>query len=94
MFCSKCGKEIMDEAVICPGCGCPVAGKTLQQVGYEEDIPNGGLNILGFFIPLAGLIMFCMMFGKTPIKAKQIGMFSLIGFIINLVLVMLTFLFE
>ena len=23
MFCSKCGKEIMDEAVICPNCGCP-----------------------------------------------------------------------
>lgn len=23
MFCSKCGKEIMDEAVICHHCGCP-----------------------------------------------------------------------
>lgn len=22
MFCSKCGKEINDEAVICPNCGC------------------------------------------------------------------------
>lgn len=21
-FCSKCGKELFDEAVICPGCGC------------------------------------------------------------------------
>lgn len=24
MYCSVCGKEIMDEAVICPGCGCMV----------------------------------------------------------------------
>lgn len=24
MYCSKCGKEIMDEAVICPECGCAV----------------------------------------------------------------------
>ena len=24
MFCSKCGKEIFDEAVICPHCGVPV----------------------------------------------------------------------
>ena len=24
MFCSKCGKEIADEAVICTGCGCAV----------------------------------------------------------------------
>ena len=23
-FCQKCGKEIMDAAVICPGCGCAV----------------------------------------------------------------------
>ena len=23
-FCETCGKEIMDEAVICPGCGCSV----------------------------------------------------------------------
>lgn len=27
-FCSKCGKEIMDEAVICVGCGCPVSQTT------------------------------------------------------------------
>ena len=24
-FCQKCGKEIMDEAVVCPGCGCAAA---------------------------------------------------------------------
>jgi len=23
-FCEKCGKELLDEAVICVGCGCPV----------------------------------------------------------------------
>ena len=23
-YCSKCGKEIMDDAVICTGCGCAV----------------------------------------------------------------------
>ena len=23
-FCEKCGKEIMDEAVLCPGCGCAI----------------------------------------------------------------------
>ena len=25
MFCSKCGKEIADEALICPSCGCATA---------------------------------------------------------------------
>lgn len=23
-FCSKCGQELVDEAVVCTGCGCPV----------------------------------------------------------------------
>ena len=26
-YCSHCGKEIADEAVICPGCGCEVSSK-------------------------------------------------------------------
>lgn len=89
MFCSKCGKEIMDEAVICPACGCPVAGKALSNANAEEDMPNGGLNVLGFLIPLAGLIMYCTMIGKTPKKANQIGLFSLIGFVVNLILIIL-----
>jgi len=93
MFCSKCGKEITDEAVICTGCGCPVAGKGLSPMDSQEDTPNAGLNILGFLVPIAGLIMFCTMIGKTPIKAKQIGVFSIIGFVINFILIML-FMFE
>lgn len=24
MYCNKCGKQIADEAVVCPGCGCAV----------------------------------------------------------------------
>ena len=27
-YCSKCGKEIMDEAVVCPGCGCATSVET------------------------------------------------------------------
>lgn len=25
-YCDKCGKELMDGAIICPECGCPVEG--------------------------------------------------------------------
>ena len=25
-FCANCGKELLDEALICPGCGCQVSG--------------------------------------------------------------------
>ena len=32
MFCSKCGKEVFDEAVVCPGCGCLLGHKQEQKV--------------------------------------------------------------
>ena len=31
MYCSKCGKELVDEAVVCTNCGCAVQGATLNQ---------------------------------------------------------------
>ncbi len=36
-YCEKCGNEIIDEAVICPGCGCPVNGAKMST-------PVGGGN--------------------------------------------------
>lgn len=29
-YCSKCGKEIMEDAVICPNCGCAQDNRALQ----------------------------------------------------------------
>lgn len=34
-YCTKCGKELMDEAVICPGCGCYAEEKQLVQQDYK-----------------------------------------------------------
>jgi len=34
MFCSKCGAEINDEAVVCVKCGCAVNGRN---TGYNLD---------------------------------------------------------
>ncbi len=31
-FCSKCGKELFDEAVICPNCGCATDSATPEQL--------------------------------------------------------------
>ncbi len=77
-FCSYCGNEILPQAVICPHCGCAVAAAP------EADIPSTGLNVLSFFIPLVGLILYCIHQSKTPNKAKAIGKWSLIGFCVGL----------
>ena len=36
-FCEKCGKEIMDEAVVCPGCGCAT---TTEATTVQVTVPK------------------------------------------------------
>ncbi len=89
-YCTHCGKELMDEAVVCTGCGCAVNGaRQMNNAAAGADIPSPGLNILSFFIPIVGLILFCSMQDNAPRKAKQIGMFALIGFILNIILLVI-----
>ena len=42
MICKTCGKEIYDQAVICPGCGCPT-GNDLPTPANPNDNPQTGL---------------------------------------------------
>jgi len=65
-YCSQCGKELVDEAVVCPNCGCAVQAP----VNPQEDKPSTGLNILAFLFPLVGLILF-LCFQKTTAGARQ-----------------------
>ena len=36
-YCTKCGNELMDEAVICPKCGCMVEGANLNNVPKQNE---------------------------------------------------------
>ena len=40
MFCSKCGKEIDDSAVVCVGCGCPTANYNSNQTQQSSQSPT------------------------------------------------------
>jgi uncharacterized membrane protein YvbJ len=35
MFCSKCGNEIDDSALVCPNCGCPTSNYEAKQEGVQ-----------------------------------------------------------
>lgn len=85
MFCKHCGAEIADEAVICVKCGKPVA-EMPGTVSAESDKPSTGLNILSFFIPLVGLILYLTQKNQYPVKAKALGKWALIGWITGIVL--------
>lgn len=70
-YCQHCGSEIMDEAVICPKCGCSVAAiTTINNVNINR---SNGFAIAGFicsfFIAILGFI-----FGGIGLsKSKELG---------------------
>ena len=74
-YCGKCGKAISKDAVVCVHCGCAVDGASTG----EQDSDNIGWGFLGFFVPIAGFILWLMWKDKMPKKAKKLGIGALIS---------------
>lgn len=83
-FCQKCGKEIMEEAVICPNCGCSTGLQT-PNTNTSTDSGSTGWAVLGFFIPIVGLILHLSWKQTRPNDAKKAGKGALIGFIFSII---------
>lgn len=72
MFCSKCGKEIADEAVFCSNCGCATANyhapttTSTQNTTYSKDyviIKNFEDRVRSLFILSIIALALCLGFG-------------------------------
>ena len=85
-YCSKCGKELLDEAVICPQCGChtgyqgydtsymkPAAGPTtLQKIAKVFMIIS--TVVMGFYlIPLAWCLPMTLSYCKKIKRGEPVG---------------------
>ena len=88
-FCSHCGAQIDDKAVICVKCGCSVAPESQQK---PEVDPYDGPSVWGiigsFLIPLLGLILFICWKNTSPIKAKSAGIAGIVGFVFGMILLL------
>jgi flagellar basal body-associated protein FliL len=69
-YCSHCGVEVNDDAVICIKCGGKISG---------NDRPNKGLAVLSFLFPIVGLILYLIWISEKPKKAKSCGKGALIS---------------
>lgn len=81
-YCSKCGKEIADEAIICIHCGCQVEEIRTP----KKDEISVALCILSAIIPLFGLIYWAVAYKETPKKAKACGITAVVSWGASLVI--------
>ncbi len=87
MYCVNCGKEIDEKAAICLGCGCEVK----QKNNFSKDTGSIGWGFLGFFVPLAGFILWAVLNDTQPKNAKKAGIGAIIGVIASVVGVVLLY---
>ncbi len=83
-FCQHCGKEIMENAMICVNCGCAVQ-ESNQTIISPNDQVSVGLVILSVLIPLFGIIYWPVKHKETPRKAKACGIAGIISWVVGII---------
>ncbi len=93
MFCRTCGKEIHNEAVICPHCGCATSQKFFSNQTQTQapapapqpapKKPSNGMCIAGFVVGLVSL--FFPDFGDLGITALCVGATGLVLSILGMI---------
>ncbi len=89
-YCRDCGSVVNEDNNYCPSCGALLhtvpSQSTTPNTTKSEDGNNPGLNVLSFFIPLVGLILYLIWMTDYPIRAKGCGKWALVSVIIGIVL--------
>ena len=87
-FCQHCGKEIMEEAVVCPGCGCAVKATNNAQATEVDESVSAGLVVLAVLIPLFGIIYWPVKAKTRPKCAKACGIAAIISWAVCFIFLM------
>ena len=84
-YCKNCGVEISEDVIICPSCG--VQQKPLQTQGSGvSDVGGFGWGLLGFCIPVVGLVLYLVWQKDRPLTAKAAGIGALSSVIAGVIL--------
>ena len=81
-FCRNCGHEIHDEAVVCTHCGVP---QTVKRNSNVNDDGNISWGLLGFCVPIVGLILYLVWKDDQPNNAKIAGKGALISTVVSII---------
>lgn len=87
MYCSDCGNKLEENMSVCPQCGHPANSNSFSTfnsgmsaaVSGNFDIPNPGLCVLSFFLPIFGIVLSLAMHRKTPYSCRRYLTWSLVS---------------
>ena len=79
-YCSNCGSQISDQERICNFCGAPTSQPNRPVV---NDAGGFGWGLLGFCIPIVGLVLFLVWNQERPNTARALITGAIIGFILE-----------
>lgn len=93
MYCPKCGAQQADGVAVCSNC------KAILNPNVTKPVENSNnmsilWGVLGFLVPLLGLILFLVWREEKPKDAKAAGIGGLIGFVGNIILSIIYFILS
>lgn len=95
-YCTNCGSEVSQFATNCPECGQRQSGTVNQNRSNhssQPDVGGFGWGLLGFCVPLVGLILYLVWKDERPITAGAAGKGALISVIVSVVFYVIYFIF-
>jgi hypothetical protein len=83
-YCKNCGKEVNENQAVCLECGV-----STRELGAVHAIDDGGFlwGVLGFFVPIVGLILWLIWKDERPNTAKAVGIGALVNVGVQIVFV-------
>ncbi len=80
-YCPNCGTQLNENQEVCLQCGKVI---TESNNSTSSDTGGFGWGLLGFCIPLVGLILYIVWKEEKPITAKAVGIGAIIGFVLSI----------
>ena len=89
-FCRHCGSEMMDAAVVCTKCGCPV----VKEKKVSDPGLSGAEKVVSFLVPIIGIILWLVNRNSKPVSSKEALDCAIGGFFINIALILIISMFS
>lgn len=91
-YCTNCGNKIDNNTSFCTNCGVKLRSEEqTAQVVNNDDKGGFGWGALGFFVPIAGLILYLVWKDSKPKNAKAAGKGALTFLIVYGVIIVIAF---